>query len=57
MNKIDCKILELVDRAADGKEALEIVERASNNGIIYTLIFMDCNMPIMDGYDSTKSIR
>ena len=57
MEKIDCKILELVDRAANGKDALDIVERNCSKGIIYGLIFMDCNMPIMDGYDSTKSIR
>jgi diguanylate cyclase (GGDEF)-like protein len=38
--------------ANNGKEALEKVVREN-----YDLIFMDCNMPVMNGYDSTKQIR
>lgn len=38
--------------AADGKEAVEITE--SNN---LDLIFMDCQMPVMNGYDSSTKIR
>lgn len=38
--------------AADGKEALYQVERFDPD-----LIFMDCQMPVMNGYDSTREIR
>ena len=38
--------------ASNGKEALEKVVREN-----YDLVFMDCNMPVMNGYDSTKQIR
>jgi PAS domain S-box-containing protein len=40
------------DIAANGQEVLELITR-----INYDLIFMDCQMPIMDGYDTTKAIR
>ena len=52
------KISDLIDRASNGQDALEIVQNACfNNGYSYGLIFMDCNMPIMDGYDAAKYIR
>ncbi len=38
--------------ANNGKEALEKVVRED-----YDLVFMDCNMPVMNGYDCTKQIR
>ncbi len=41
-----------VDVAGNGIEA---VEAFRNNN--YSLIFMDCRMPEMDGYDATKAIR
>jgi len=41
-----------VDLACDGLEALISLE--SN---FYDLVFMDCQMPIMDGYDTTRKIR
>lgn len=44
-----------VDCAADGQEAVEKFE-ASPAGF-YDLIFMDVQMPIMDGYAATKKIR
>jgi signal transduction histidine kinase/CheY-like chemotaxis protein/HPt (histidine-containing phosphotransfer) domain-containing protein len=38
--------------AKNGKEAVEF---ASNDQ--FDIIFMDCQMPIMDGYDATENIR
>jgi CheY-like chemotaxis protein len=40
------------DVAADGREALEMWRL-----IPYDLIFMDCQMPEMDGYKATQEIR
>ena len=51
----------ICDSVFDGKQALEAVQRnvESNQGIFceYELIFMDFNMPIMDGYEATNLIR
>ena len=38
--------------ANDGIEAVEILRHSS-----FDLIFMDCQMPLMDGYQATRSIR
>ena len=34
-----------------------VVEKHKDKGIIFGLIFMDCSMPIMNGYDSSSAIR
>ena len=39
--------------ANDGLEALALYDQNQN----YDLIFMDCHMPKMNGYDATKNIR
>ncbi|MFK7823224.1 MAG: response regulator [Oligoflexales bacterium] len=38
--------------AVNGKQAVAMVEQNT-----YDLIFMDCQMPVMDGYEATKLIR
>ena len=48
----------LIDEACNGQEALDKVKDMHNNkNINYGLIFMDCSMPIMNGYDSSNAIR
>ena len=51
------------DKAVNGKEAVDIVTARSSTQSAcslhaqYSLIFMDCNMPIMDGFEATKEIK
>ncbi|MBF2027445.1 MAG: response regulator [Oscillatoriales cyanobacterium C42_A2020_001] len=40
------------DVAANGREALQMLEQ-----ITYDLVFMDCQMPVLDGYSATQEIR
>lgn len=42
------------DAAANGEEALDLV-RTNHSG--YDVILMDCQMPVMDGYETTRCIR
>jgi CheY-like chemotaxis protein len=48
LEKLGCR----VDLAANGKEAVDMVE-----SMPFDAIFMDCQMPEMDGFQATRVIR
>ena len=41
-----------VDLVANGEEAMSVLEQHS-----YDLVFMDCQMPVLNGFDTTRKIR
>lgn len=53
-------ISHIIDKAFNGWEALNLVKQGNerdNDRYCYGLIFMDCSMPVMDGYKASDEIR
>jgi len=48
LEKVGCR----VDISGNGSEALTMLE-----GLRYEIVFMDCHMPVMDGYEATRELR
>lgn len=46
-----------IDSAENGKIAIEMIEKANNNGKPYDIILLDLRMPIMDGYEVIDIIK
>ncbi|MBF7073092.1 response regulator [Glaciecola sp. MH2013] len=43
--------------AKNGQEALAFLKKAHKSGLTIDLILLDCNMPVMDGFECTRRIR
>ncbi len=48
LENMGCEVM----MANNGEEAVEMIQKDS-----YDMVFMDCNMPVMDGFEATQKIR
>jgi len=46
-----------VKAATGGLEAIETIRTSVSDGEMIKVIFMDCQMPLMDGFETTRSLK
>jgi CheY-like chemotaxis protein len=46
-----------IDQALNGQEALDILKESVEQGRFFHCILMDCQMPVLNGYDTSDQIR
>ncbi len=49
----DCEF----ETAFQGKQAVDIVKNNAARGLFFDVILMDCNMPVMDGFQASRIIQ
>ncbi len=51
-------LMNLIDTAYNGQQAVDLVKNACEKNVYsYGLVFMDCSMPVMNGYEASDLIR
>jgi CheY-like chemotaxis protein len=43
--------------ASNGAEALSLLNRSHKGGALFDMVLLDCNMPVMDGFECVQRIR
>ena len=56
LNMYSIDVKNHVDICTNGLEAVEMFTESINKGIVYNIIFIDFQMPVMDGIEATKKI-
>ena len=51
--RMGCK----VSTAENGQQGLDLLAVAHSRGEVFDLVFMDCQMPVLDGYEATRRLR
>ena len=46
-----------VKTALNGEDAIRRMKEHNENGEVFELILMDCQMPIMDGFEATRILK
>jgi PAS domain S-box-containing protein len=46
-----------IEQAMNGQEALDILQKSVEQNCVFHCILMDCQMPILNGYDTSRQIR